>query len=108
MIAAPVADLRARAEAVQARIPADGRARSRVADMTAAVGGGSLPGETLPSAGLAVDGRGAASVAERLRTGDPAVLTRVADGAVWLDLRTVAPDDDARLAGALGRVLTER
>jgi len=108
MIAAPVADLRVRAEAVRARIPADGRARLRVADMTAAVGGGSLPGETLPSAGLAVDGRGAASVAERLRTGDPAVLTRVADGAVWLDLRTVAPDDDAGLAGAVGRVLTER
>jgi L-seryl-tRNA(Ser) seleniumtransferase len=76
--------------------------------MTAAVGGGSLPGETLASAGLALDGRGAAAVAERLRTGDPAVLARVADGAVWLDLRTVAPDEDAGLADALGRGLTGR
>jgi len=108
MIAAPVAGLRARAEAVRAGIPAGGRSRLRVADMTAAVGGGSLPGETLASAGLALDGRGAAAIAERLRTGDPAVLARVADGAVWLDLRTVAPDEDAVLADALGRVLAGR
>jgi L-seryl-tRNA(Ser) seleniumtransferase len=108
MIAAPAAGLRARAEAVRAGIPAGGRSRLRVADMTAAVGGGSLPGETLPSAGLALDGRGAAAIAERLRTGDPAVLARVADGAVWLDLRTVAPDEDAGLADALGRVLAGR
>jgi L-seryl-tRNA(Ser) seleniumtransferase len=106
MIAAPVAELAARAEAVRAALPAPGRARLRVADMAAAVGGGSLPGETLASAGLVVEGRGAAAVAERLRTGHPAVLARVADGAVWLDLRTVAPEEDIGLAHALGRALT--
>jgi choline dehydrogenase-like flavoprotein len=45
---------------------------------------------------------------ERSGIGDPAVLARIADGVVWLDLRTVAPDEDLSLAAALGRVLTER
>jgi L-seryl-tRNA(Ser) seleniumtransferase len=103
MIAAPVAELTTRAEVVRAAVPAAGRSRLLVAGMIAAVGGGSLPGETLESAGLVVEGRGAAAVAERLRLGDPAVLARVADGAVWLDLRTVAPEEDAGLAEALGR-----
>jgi L-seryl-tRNA(Ser) seleniumtransferase len=106
MIAAPVADLTTRAEAVRAGVRVDRRSRTRVAGMIAAVGGGSLPGETLESAGLVVEGRGAAALAERLRTGDPAVLARVADGAVWLDLRTVAPEEDADLEAALGRALT--
>jgi L-seryl-tRNA(Ser) seleniumtransferase len=108
MIATPVAAVRERAEAVLAALPAAARARVRVESMFAAVGGGSLPGETLESAGLIVEGRGAAALAQRLRMADPAVLARVADGAVWLDLRTVLPAEDGSLAAALGRAVTER
>ena len=73
--------------------------------MMSAIGGGSLPGETLESVGLVVTGRGPDALAARLRTGDPAVVGRVQDGAVLLDLRTIDPADDAALGGALTRAL---
>ena len=73
--------------------------------MTSAVGGGSLPGETLESVGLIVVGAGPAALAARLRAGEPAVVGRVEHGAVLLDLRTIDPPDDAALGGALARAL---
>jgi L-seryl-tRNA(Ser) seleniumtransferase len=105
MIATTSAELTARAEAVRAGLPASVRPRVTVEAMLATVGGGSLPGETLPSAGLVLRGRGAAALAEHLRTADPAVIARVEDGALWLDLRTVDPGDDVRLGEAVARAL---
>jgi L-seryl-tRNA(Ser) seleniumtransferase len=69
------------------------------------VGGGSLPGETLPSIGVAVRGRSAASLLGALRGGDPIVVGRIVDDAVVLDLRTVDPGQDQILAAAVGRAL---
>jgi L-seryl-tRNA(Ser) seleniumtransferase len=43
-----------------------------------------------------------------MRHGDPAVIGRIADGRVVLDLRTVDPGDDGRLASALARALASR
>jgi L-seryl-tRNA(Ser) seleniumtransferase len=102
MIAVTPEDLGRRADALVASMPAGPRSRVSVTEMESAIGGGSLPGETLESVGLAVTGRGADALARRLRTGDPAVVGRVQDGALLLDLRTIDPADDA----ALGRVLT--
>ena len=76
-----------------------------VTELTSTVGGGSLPGETLESAGLAVAGPRAAGLAARLRTCDPAVVGRIEHRAVLLDLRTVEPADDAALTDALARAL---
>ena len=81
-------------------------AQVAVVPLEATVGGGSLPGETLLSAGLEVRGRSADTLLTRLRTGEPAILARVAGGAVLLDLRTVDPDDDAALGRALVAALT--
>jgi L-seryl-tRNA(Ser) seleniumtransferase len=67
----------------------------------ATVGGGSLPGQTLPSAGLALDGPAPTRRLARLRLADPAVIGRIEDGAVVLDLRTVDPVDDDSLAAAI-------
>jgi L-seryl-tRNA(Ser) seleniumtransferase len=105
MIAASAAELTARAEAVHAALPAGIRSRVTTRGMPSTVGGGSLPGDTLASAGLVVAGRGAAALAARLRTGDPAIVARVEGGEVLLDLRTVDADDDARLGDALARAL---
>jgi L-seryl-tRNA(Ser) seleniumtransferase len=60
-------------------------------------GAGSLPGTTIPSAGIAVDGDHTAA----LRGADPPVIARVADGRTICDLRTVDPGDDAHVAAAL-------
>jgi L-seryl-tRNA(Ser) seleniumtransferase len=105
MIAASTAEVQARAEAVRAALPGRAQGRVEVGSMASAVGGGSLPGDTLGSAGLIVNGRGAASLAARLRDGTPAVVARVEAGAVHLDFRTVDPADDARLGSALAVAL---
>jgi L-seryl-tRNA(Ser) seleniumtransferase len=65
------------------------------------VGGGSLPGQTLPSWGLSLLGASADGLLRRLRAGTPAVIGRIVDGAVVLDLRTVDPADDEQLSRAI-------
>lgn len=71
-------------------VPHDGR-----------VGGGGAPGVRLP--GWAI--RLPESVAPALRTGDPALLPRVHDGACLVDLRCVPPEDDALVSQALRTAL---
>jgi len=88
MAAAPVEDLRARAEALGV---------GKVVGTVAVAGGGSVPGQEVPSAGVAVDGDHAA----RLRTGSPPIVARVHEGWTICDLRTVDPADDRVLADAL-------
>jgi L-seryl-tRNA(Ser) seleniumtransferase len=63
-------------------------------------GAGSLPGITIPSAGVAVDGDHAGA----LRAADPPVIARVADGRTICDLRTVDPADDPHLGAVLAGV----
>ena len=88
MAATPVAELRRRAEGLGA---------GRVRDTVAVAGGGSVPGQELPSAGVSVAGDHAAA----LRANDPPIVARVRDGETILDLRTVDPSDDPVLAKAL-------
>lgn len=106
MIAVTADELGPRADALVAALPEAARRRVSVTEMMSAVGGGSLPGQQLESVGLVVTGAGPAALAARLRAGDPAVVARVQDGAVLLDLRTIDPADDPALGDALVRVLT--
>ncbi len=66
-----------------------------------AIGGGSLPGATLPTALLAIDTPRPRELAEQLRHYDPPVITRIADGRLLLDPRTVLPEQEPRLLAAL-------
>jgi L-seryl-tRNA(Ser) seleniumtransferase len=100
MIATPAEVVRARAEAVAARIAA-----AAAVPLVATVGGGSLPGETLPSFGLGLAARSAERLLAALRAGEPAVVGRIEDGRVVLDLRTVEPAADEELGAAVGRAL---
>jgi L-seryl-tRNA(Ser) seleniumtransferase len=72
-----------------------------------AIGGGSLPGVTLPTYVLAVRPRGGSvdSLAAALRRGDPPVVGRVSDDRLLLDPRTVAPAEEAPLLAALTRAV---
>jgi L-seryl-tRNA(Ser) seleniumtransferase len=107
MIAAPLDGLRARAAALAEALARTG-ADAAVAECASAVGGGSLPGETLASAGVSL-GPGAEGLSRRLRAGEPAVVARVAEGRLLLDLRTVLPEqDDALAAAALTALREER
>jgi L-seryl-tRNA(Ser) seleniumtransferase len=107
MIAAPLETLRARAEALTARLRSGGRDAEPIACQST-IGGGSLPGETQASAGVALRGAegGADMLAAALRAGEPAVVARIADGRVIVDLRTVLPDEDMALATAIERAMS--
>ena len=73
------------------------------------IGGGSLPGETLPTWALSIDcdgiEGGAEAVAKRLRDSDSAVLGRIEDGRVLLDARTVLPEEEDALLATLRTAL---
>lgn len=67
------------------------------------VGGGSLPGERLPTTALALTpqpGR-AADLLRRLREHEPPVIGRIEQERVLLDPRTVLPDEDDALLDAV-------
>jgi L-seryl-tRNA(Ser) seleniumtransferase len=92
-----------RAERMVATLAAHHVSASVVAS-EAAVGGGGAPGVTLPSAAVALP----EELALPLRRGDavrrgevPAVAGRIERGALLLDLRSVAPEDDDRLTAAV-------
>jgi L-seryl-tRNA(Ser) seleniumtransferase len=102
MISATAADLRRRAGAVRDAI---GDERAAVAAVESTVGGGSLPGEVQPSWAVVLGVRSPESVLQRLRTGEPAVVGRIADARVVLDLRTVDPRHDGLLAEAVRAAL---
>jgi L-seryl-tRNA(Ser) seleniumtransferase len=92
---------RARAGAWSAALGVEG---AEVVPVESPVGGGSLPGQVLPGFGLALPGRprlSAATLAQRLRGGDPPVVARVAGDRVILDPRTVPPESDGELLQAL-------
>jgi L-seryl-tRNA(Ser) seleniumtransferase len=71
-----------------------------IVEVDATIGGGSLPGDRLASVAVRLPGR-ASALARRLRLGTPAVVGRIEDHAVLIDLRTVAPAQDGELAAAL-------
>jgi len=95
----PVSTLRARANALRTQISG-----AEVIETESSVGGGAFPSAKLPSVALAVAGN-AQRLEERLRLGDPAIIGRVADGRLVLDLRTVPASADETLAAALKAAL---
>ena len=102
MIATPVGDLRDRAERVAGLI---GDAAT-VVPLRSTIGGGSLPGQTIPSFGVAVGSRSADRLLADIRKrGRQPVIGRIEDGRVVLDLRTVDPERDHELASTVVAVL---
>jgi L-seryl-tRNA(Ser) seleniumtransferase len=88
--------------------PGDRGVDARVVACQAAVGGGGAPGVRLPSAAISLP----ESLAVPLRCGPqvsrgefPAVVGRCQDGRLLLDLRSVSPEDDRALAGAIRAVV---
>ena len=65
------------------------------------VGGGSMPGTSMPSWGVAVKTADPTVFAARLRAGTPSVFCRVEPDAVVFDVRTVLPDQLPDLTRAI-------
>jgi L-seryl-tRNA(Ser) seleniumtransferase len=103
-IAMGEAALRARAEGWRAALGPDG-AGCEVVPGRSAVGGGSLPDVTLPTALLALPPGDPDARLARLRAGQPPVIGRIEQDRVVLDPRTVLPgEDDAVVAAVRGVV----
>jgi L-seryl-tRNA(Ser) seleniumtransferase len=95
-LAAAEPALRARAVRLASALAAGGVDAAAV-PCASAVGGGGAPGVELPSAAVSLPER----LAAPLRRGSPPVVGRLEGGRCLLDLRTVDPADDQRLAGAV-------
>jgi L-seryl-tRNA(Ser) seleniumtransferase len=101
MIAAPLEELRERADRMTARLR-EGGMEAHVSPSEATVGGGSLPGKSMASVAVVLGGIGAPDeYARLLRVGQPGVYGRIEAGRVWLDLRSVLPEDDDVMVGAV-------
>src|SRR5947209_6639808 len=75
-------------------------------DGESVIGGGAAPSATLPTRLLAIacDGISADELAASLRHFDPAIIGRVEEGRVLLDLRTVSPEQDQAIVAALQQI----
>ena len=73
------------------------------------VGGGSVPEAPIPSWGITVslDGVSAVELERRFRNGKPAVVVRIEDDRVLLDLRTVRREEEDDLLDALKEVVSD-
>jgi len=101
MIAAPLAELEERARSWAAALQAEGIPVD-IRPARATVGGGSLPGETLPSVALVLRPPDPEAMMGALRRARPPIIARVQDDAVWFDVRTVLPDQAADLLRGIG------
>jgi L-seryl-tRNA(Ser) seleniumtransferase len=106
MLGTSLAELSGRAESLAKCLrEVEGLDGVRVREDVAFVGGGSLPDQAIKTHIVELEARalGDAELAHRLRTGTPAVVGRLRDGKLVLDLRTVFPHQEAELVEAVRR-----
>jgi L-seryl-tRNA(Ser) seleniumtransferase len=99
LLAAPPAELHERAESLRLALWREGVVGETV-ESTGSVGAGAFPDAALPGAAVALSGD-AERWATRLRAGSPAVVGRVHDGRMHLDLRAVLAHELPDLARAV-------
>lgn len=98
-------ELGKRAESLAEKL-SDTNLAIEVIDGESVIGGGAAPSATVPTRLLAVarEGLSADELSSRLRACNPPIVTRVEEGRVLLDLRTVLPEQDEMLLAALQAV----
>ncbi len=77
----------------------------KVVDGHSTVGGGSLPGESLPTKLVALQVASPDALARRLREEEPAVVGRIEDDRFLLDPRTVSEEEEEMLIAAVRSAL---
>ncbi len=106
MIARPIDDIAAEVEAWAERLRGLGIDATTAPDESF-VGGGSLPGTSLPTRVVAITTANADDLAARLRAEPAPVIGRIHDGRLLLDPRTVLPGQAEALLSAVVRCVSE-
>jgi L-seryl-tRNA(Ser) seleniumtransferase len=96
MLGATLVDLRDRAAAYVAALPS-----AEILESDAYVGGGSLPESRIASVAVAIATPKSKMLAAALRRGDPPVVARIENDRLLIDLRAIAPDEDAKAIAAI-------
>jgi L-seryl-tRNA(Ser) seleniumtransferase len=101
-IARPADEVRKLARSIAGRLKRRG-VQVELSDSTSQIGGGSTPGEDLPTTvlSLAPNGSTPDAAARRLRMGTPSVFCRIENEQLVFDPRTLLPGQDAELIEAL-------
>lgn len=99
MLSQTSAELKARAQRLARRLRA--RLQVEVCPCRSSIGGGTTPGQELDSWAVCLTVPEPDRWARRLRQGNPAVLTRIQQDKIWLDLRTILPGQEKALGEAL-------
>ena len=105
MLHAPLPEVEGRAARLAAELArAVPHLEPDAAPSVARSGGGTLPVREIPSFAvrLGAAGADAESLAEKLRRADPPVIGRVHEGRLWLDARTLLPEDEEAVVRAVG------
>ena len=100
MISVTPEQVKARAEYLAAEL---GQGEILASEST--VGGGSLPGESLPTWVLALTVKSSDAFLEKLRREQPPVIARTENNRILLDPRTVLPEQDGALLVSLANVI---
>jgi L-seryl-tRNA(Ser) seleniumtransferase len=104
MMRLSAAEIRSRAEAMQKQLSTAAELNTTIIPGESLVGGGSAPTSSLQTFLLAVtaESLSADELATHLRHNNPPIVTRVEEGRVLLDLRTVlSPAEEAQIVQAL-------
>jgi L-seryl-tRNA(Ser) seleniumtransferase len=98
MISQSSAEMRLRSERMLGRWEG---LRAAVIEGSSVIGGGSTPGQPLESWLIAIDCADVVDVEQRCRLSDPAVVARIEDGRLLIDLRTVFAEEEQQLAAVV-------
>jgi L-seryl-tRNA(Ser) seleniumtransferase len=107
MLRADAESLDRRARVIARRVGERRDAGVEVVTLTSRIGGGAAPERTLESSGLALHARDltAEDIAARLLACATPLVTRINDGRVLVDLRTVPAEDDDALVSSITEAL---
>jgi len=99
-------EIGARATRLAQKISAQPGFSAQVEDGESVIGGGSTPGQSLPTRLVAVrhTARSAQALEALLRQNSPPIMARVEADRLLLDLRTVFEDQDESVAQAFARI----
>ena len=100
MIASPLAEIERRARRWRRALRRDG-VTAEIVDGESTVGGGSLPGQTLPTRLVALPLPHPDRAAAALRAADPPVIARIEQDRLVLDPRTVLAEEERELLTAV-------